>query len=209
MKNILITGNSGYIGSHLCKLLANDYDITGLDINKPQCKIPNHIYHDIKNNFPMKKIHYDAVIHLAALVNVGESEQKPTDYYLTNFIGTLNLLTHVDTDNFIFASTGAAEYCQSVYGTSKRAAEDCVKEIVKKVSAAEKDLQKEVNKVVVKIKTSATDVEKNLDLYRKKAIQQKNKIEKLLKSKKAAPAAKVKKAKAAPKRTAKKTAKKK
>lgn len=57
------------------------------------------------------------------------------------------------------------------------------KEIVKKVSKAENDLQKEVKKVVTKIKTSANEVEKNLDLYKKKANQQKAKLEKLLKAK--------------------------
>lgn len=58
------------------------------------------------------------------------------------------------------------------------------KEIVKKVSKAENDLQKEVNKVIVKIKKSATDVEKNLGAYKKKAVTQKNKLEKILKTQK-------------------------
>jgi hypothetical protein len=60
------------------------------------------------------------------------------------------------------------------------------KDILKKVSQAENNLEKEVNKVVVKIKKSATDVEKNLGLYRKKAMEQKTKIEKMLKTQKAA-----------------------
>lgn len=129
MKKILITGNSGYIGSHLCKMLNDEYDIAGLDIKDPQFKVSRHFNRDIKNQFTIKKERFDAVIHLAALVNVGESQKTPTDYYLTNFIGTLNLLTWVETDNFIFASTGAAEKCESAYGTSKKAAEDCVREI--------------------------------------------------------------------------------
>lgn len=60
------------------------------------------------------------------------------------------------------------------------------KDILKKVSQAENDLEKEVNKVVVKIKKSATEAEKNLDLYRKKAVAQKAKFEKILKGQKAA-----------------------
>jgi UDP-glucose 4-epimerase len=47
---------------------------------------------------------------------------------MTNLTGTLNVLNGIKTKNFIFASTGAAEYCQSAYGTSKKAAEDCVRE---------------------------------------------------------------------------------
>jgi UDP-glucose 4-epimerase len=129
MKKILITGNSGYIGSHLSKMLDGEYEIVGLDIKDPQYKVSRHFNRNIKDQFTLKKEHFDAVIHLAALVNVGQSQKTPTDYYLTNMIGSLNLLTWVDTDNFIFASTGAAEKCESAYGTSKKAAEDCIKEM--------------------------------------------------------------------------------
>jgi UDP-glucose 4-epimerase len=129
MKKILITGNSGYIGSHLSKMLDGQYEIVGLDIKDPQYKVSRHFNRNIKDQFTLKKEHFDAVIHLAALVNVGESQKTPTDYYLTNMIGSLNLLSWVDTDNFIFASTGAAEKCESAYGTSKKAAEDCIKEM--------------------------------------------------------------------------------
>jgi len=128
MKKILITGNSGYIGSHLCKMLDGEYELWGLDINNPQYQLEHHRKHDIRQALPENKNTFDAVIHLAALVSVSESEKKPTDYYMTNFIGTLNVLKTVKCKNFIFASTGAAESCESAYGTSKRAAEDCVKE---------------------------------------------------------------------------------
>jgi UDP-glucose 4-epimerase len=128
MKKILITGNSGYIGSHLSKMLDGEYELHGLDLNNPQYPITSHRKHDIRQAVPENKIVFDAIIHLAALVSVSESEQKPTDYYMTNFIGTLNVLKTLKCKNFIFASTGAAESCQSAYGTSKRAAEDCVKE---------------------------------------------------------------------------------
>lgn len=128
MKKILITGNSGYIGSHLSKLLDGDYELHGMDLNNPQYPITKHRKHDIRQELPANATEFDAVIHLAALVNVGESTAKPTDYYMTNFIGTLNVLKSVKCKNFILASTGAAEACFSPYGTSKRAAEDCVKE---------------------------------------------------------------------------------
>jgi UDP-glucose 4-epimerase len=110
-------------------MLDGEYEIVGLDIKDPQYKVSRHFNRNIKDQFTLKKEHFDAVIHLAALVNVGESQKTPTDYYLTNMIGSLNLLTWVDTDNFIFASTGAAEKCESAYGTSKKAAEDCIKEM--------------------------------------------------------------------------------
>lgn len=128
MKKVLITGNSGYIGSHLSKLLDGEYELYGLDLKNPQYPVTKHFKHDIRQNIPISNIEFDAIIHLAALVNVGESELKPTDYYMTNFCGTLNVMNTMKFKNFILASTGAAEYCQSAYGTSKKAAEDCVKE---------------------------------------------------------------------------------
>ena len=131
MKKILITGCSGYIGSHLCKLLENDYEIHGLDIKEPQVPVKKFYQVDITRLFtiPDQTEPYDAVIHLAALVNVGESEQIPMLYYFTNLNGTTNVINKVPAKNFIFASTGAAEGCASAYGISKRAAEDCVREM--------------------------------------------------------------------------------
>ena len=127
MKKILITGNSGYIGSHLTKMLKGEYQVYGLDKVEPQ-ESPDTFYHcDINRSFSLED-EFDCVIHLAALDNVGESEHKPIQYYITNINGTMNVLNKIKTKNFIFASTGAAQDCESAYGISKRAAEDVVKE---------------------------------------------------------------------------------
>lgn len=127
MKKVLVTGSSGYIGSHLCKLLENEYEVHGLDINPYQHPVSQFYQQDINRPFNLDT-EYDAVIHLAALVNVNESERMPISYYITNLNGTMNVINKIKTKNFIFASTGAAELCQSAYGISKRAAEDVVKE---------------------------------------------------------------------------------
>lgn len=127
MKKVLITGCSGYIGSHLCKILEDEYIIHGLDIVEPQFPLKTFYQIDINKPFQSDE-EYDAVIHLAALVNVGESERIPIMYYITNVNGTMNVLNKINTKNFIFASTGAAELCESAYGISKRAAEDVVRE---------------------------------------------------------------------------------
>ena len=131
MKTILITGNSGYIGSHLCSLLKDEYTIHGIDYNDPQVEIDKFYKIDITKPFSIEGMVYDAVIHLAALVNVGESEQRPISYYITNLNGTMNVLNKVKAKHFIFASTGAAEGCASAYGISKRAAEDVVRSYTK------------------------------------------------------------------------------
>ena len=128
MKKILITGCSGYIGSHLVKMLADKYEVHGLDINVPQANGLREFYqHDIRKLIDIPT-EFDCVIHLAALVNVGESERMPIQYYITNLNGTMNVINKIKTKNFIFASTGAAEGCGSAYGISKRAAEDVVRE---------------------------------------------------------------------------------
>jgi UDP-glucose 4-epimerase len=130
MKKILITGSSGYIGSHLCKLLENKYEVHGLDIVEPVVPVKKFYNIDINRLFtiPDQTEPYDAVIHLAALVNVGQSQRMPIMYYITNINGTMNVMNKIPTKNFIFSSTGAAVQCASAYGTSKRAAEDVIKE---------------------------------------------------------------------------------
>lgn len=138
MKKVLVTGCSGYIGSHLCKLLEAEYEVHGLDVLEPQHPVKKFYKVDINRLFtiPDQLEPYDAVVHLAALVNVGESERMPIMYYITNVNGTMNVVNKIPTKNFIFASTGAAEFCHSAYGTSKRAAEDCVKEYYTRHSPA-------------------------------------------------------------------------
>jgi UDP-glucose 4-epimerase len=133
VKKVLITGNSGYIGSHLSKMLMDTlkYEVHGLDIREPQQAMNRFYRQDINRLFTIDE-EFDAVIHLAALVNVGESEQIPIQYYITNLNGTMNVINKVKTKNFIFASTGAADGCESAYGISKRAAEDVVKEFCTK-----------------------------------------------------------------------------
>ena len=127
MKKVLVTGCSGYIGSHLCKLLESEYEVHGLDIKEPRHPVQKFYQQDINRPISIDE-EYDAVIHLAALVNVGESEQMPIQYYITNVNGTMNVINKIKTKNFIFASTGAADLCISPYGVSKRAAEDVVTE---------------------------------------------------------------------------------
>ena len=118
MKKILVTGSSGYIGRHLLDVLPNYYTV-GLD-NK--FKLQNILENKVVEG------EYDAVVHLAALVNVGDSVKNPMRYYDTNVTGTLKMLEHVDYKHFIFASTGAAENPTSPYALSKRATEDMVRQ---------------------------------------------------------------------------------
>jgi UDP-glucose 4-epimerase len=127
MKKVLITGNSGYIGTHLTNLLKDEYEVYGLDVNPNQLPVVHQYNIDIRRPFDITE-EFDAVVHLAALVNVGESEKMPISYYITNLTGTMNVVNKIKTKNFIFSSTGAAQACESAYGVSKRAAEDVIRE---------------------------------------------------------------------------------
>jgi UDP-glucose 4-epimerase len=126
MKSILITGNSGYIGSHLTKLLIErgGYLIYGLDLKEPAIPIYKFVNADITDSIELFDIKFDCVIHLAALVSVSDSTLNPIGYYNTNTTGTVNVLRDIKTKHFIYASTGAAEDLKSPYGISKRMAED-------------------------------------------------------------------------------------
>jgi UDP-glucose 4-epimerase len=114
---ILVTGSEGYIGQHLVKKLgiAESLDIKGN---------PTWIW-DIRKSIDLDE-EYDVVIHLAALVQVGESVKDPYSYYETNINGTINVLTGIKTKHFILASTGAAESLNSPYALSKKACEELV-----------------------------------------------------------------------------------
>jgi UDP-glucose 4-epimerase len=115
---VLVTGGCGFIGQHLLTMLPTDtLDIVGQ---------PTYLQ-DIRKSFTVEQ-EYDVVVHLAAKVQVGESVTDPLLYYDTNINGTINVLKNIKTNHFIFASTGSAEYMQSPYAISKKAAEEIVVE---------------------------------------------------------------------------------
>lgn len=140
MKNILVTGCSGYIGQHLTKLLnkSGQYNVYGLDRYYTEDEDENlkgFLQQDLLNgvddylfNMSDMPLQYDAVVHLAAEVRVRDSMENPTHYYMNNILGTVNVLETIQTNNFIFSSTGCANEPNNPYGFSKRVCEDIVTE---------------------------------------------------------------------------------
>ena len=137
MKNILITGGAGFIGSHLIKFFVKNYskyNIINLDkityagnLNNLK-EIQNHsnykfIKQDICAFEEIKKIFYeekiDSVIHLAAESHVDRSINDPFSFAKTNILGTLSLLQASknywdnDYDNKLFYHVSTDE----VYGS--------------------------------------------------------------------------------------------
>lgn len=122
---ILVTGGAGYIGSHTCvQLLKAGYEVLIVDnfVNsKPEVlrnieritgRQPRFIEADICDEPAMEKIfsHYsiEAVMHFAGLKAVGESVEKPLEYYRNNLEGTLVLLEAMKRHNvkkIIFSSS--------------------------------------------------------------------------------------------------------
>lgn len=129
---ILVTGATGYIGSHVCKLLKNyGHHITAWDINIHGEYNDILAYCDEFKHFDVTKSirgEYDAVVHLAGRSVVPDSLREPTEYYRVNIMGTANLLDNIETDHILFASTSSAWEMASPYARSKVAAEDVIKE---------------------------------------------------------------------------------
>jgi len=132
--NLLITGGTGFIGAHTCvELINQSYKVVVLDnlsnsnadvlkqvseITKTE-KIPFY-QGDIRDRNLLKKIFkthkIDAVMHFAGLKAVGESIQKPIQYYNNNVTGTITLLEEMqlaDLKTIIFSSSA------TVYGIPK------------------------------------------------------------------------------------------
>ena len=126
MKNILVTGGAGYIGSHVVNLLIDkDYNVTVIDnlvtgnlklINK-NAQFYNIDIGDEKNvNKILKKNHFDIVMHFAGLIRVDESVKEPKKYNEYNYEKAKVFLDNCIKNNLkkiIFSSTA------SVYGNPK------------------------------------------------------------------------------------------
>ncbi len=131
MERILVTGGTGYIGSHtIIELYQKGYEIDVLDnlynskvtvldkIEQLAGKRPNFYQIDLRDFDQMDALfaanHYDLVIHFAGLKAVAESIEKPLEYYENNVGGTVNLLKCMQkhgVHQIIFSSSA------TVYGT--------------------------------------------------------------------------------------------
>lgn len=152
-QKILVTGGAGYIGSHACKALAEagyvpvcfDSFVTGWreavqfgPLEEGDLRDPARIEEVLAAHAPV------AVMHFAALSNVGEASRDPGLYWDNNVIGSLRLvqaMAATGIGTLVFSSTCATygeqdgvmldETCPqqplNAYGASKRAVEDLIR----------------------------------------------------------------------------------
>lgn len=154
MKNVLVTGGAGYIGSHACKALRAagfvpvtfDNLVTGW---QDAVKFGPFVKGDLLDRAAIDAAFAEyapvAVMHFAALSQVGESMQRPGRYWQNNVIGSLNLIeaaAAAGCRDFVFSSTCATygdqdnvvldenseQHPINAYGASKRAIEDILRD---------------------------------------------------------------------------------
>lgn len=116
---ILVVGGAGYIGSHMVKwLLSSGYEVTTFDnLSKGyRDAVIGGIFieGDLGSCEQLERLFaatsFDAVMHFASFIEVGESVREPAKYYQNNFTNTQHLLDAMvehGVKHFIFSSTAA------------------------------------------------------------------------------------------------------
>ncbi len=123
MQRLLVVGGAGYIGSHMVKMLlrAGVEVVTLDDLSKGHRDAVlggEFIEASLADRGALRDVFashaFDAVLHFASFIEVGESVRNPRKYYENNLTNTLNLLgamLEAGVKHFVFSSTAA------VYGT--------------------------------------------------------------------------------------------
>jgi UDP-glucose 4-epimerase len=117
---VLVTGGAGFIGSTTAAALRDaGHDVTAVDdlSRGRRVMVPEDVeFIEVDVTSPdaigpvVARGRFDACLHFAALIEVGDSMQRPAAYFATNTVGTANLLDVLlrhDVGRFVFSSTAA------------------------------------------------------------------------------------------------------
>ncbi|HIP32603.1 MAG TPA: UDP-glucose 4-epimerase GalE [Crocinitomicaceae bacterium] len=165
-KYILVTGGAGFIGSHtVVELIENGYipvivddfrnseesSVKGIEkITGTSISVRNTDVCDFsKLEKVFREFNFTGIIHFAAYKAVGESVQKPLNYYQNNLVGLLNVLqlaTKYKVKNLVFSSSctvygepkntkvvteeSAIQPANSPYGNTKQIGEEIINDLV-------------------------------------------------------------------------------
>lgn len=125
--NVFVTGGAGYVGSHCVRRLVEaGHGVTVYDnlCAGHRAAVPDgveFVHADLGDREKLSSAMakgFDAVMHFAAFLDVGESVKKPLKYYqnnVSNTIGLLEIMRDCDVKRFVFSSTCAT------YGEPKEA----------------------------------------------------------------------------------------
>jgi UDP-glucose 4-epimerase len=166
MRKILVTGGAGYIGSHtVVELMNSGYEVIIVDnfsnsnpdsidgVERIVGRRPILVEADCSdftqmNNLFQKHSNIEGVIHFAALKAVGESVEKPLEYYRNNILSIINLLSLLKDfggKHFVFSSSCTVygqpdvlpvteqtpqKPAMSPYGNTKKVGEDIIRDTV-------------------------------------------------------------------------------
>lgn len=166
MNKILVTGGAGYIGSHtVVELMNSGYEVIIVDnfsnstlssIDGIECIVgsrPVLVEADCSDHSQMLELfqkysNIDGIIHFAALKAVGESVEKPLEYYRNNILSIINLLSLLKDfggKHFVFSSSctvygqpdvlpvtelSPLKPAMSPYGNTKKVGEDIIRDTV-------------------------------------------------------------------------------
>jgi UDP-N-acetylglucosamine 4,6-dehydratase/5-epimerase len=152
MKNVVVTGGSGFVGSHLILELFHQYpdiNVTSLSVSEqdnsrllvecPRKGLKTEIM-DIRNERSVKYVleNQDTVLHLAAMKHVDVSEVECREAATINIIGTINVLDAFCGETFILMSTNKMVEPVNCYGGTKLIAERMVLERATKAKSGQR-----------------------------------------------------------------------
>ena len=115
MATVLVTGGSGFIGTHLCRHLHNsNHHVISLDLHQNEEHPWEIIQADVRDQIEIEGI--DVVVHLAAQISVAHSMEHPDETLSVNVDGTSSIISAAENagvKRLIFASSAA------VYGDAE------------------------------------------------------------------------------------------
>jgi len=140
MKNILVTGGAGFIGTNLIKLLLQQgFEVISVD-NYSTGFVKNHqigadyVRGDIETlldfSFQPSGQKIDAVFHLAAIARIQPSFDRPVDYFKTNALGTFNVCQFCVKNDIPLIFAGSSSHHSGKFKNPYTFSKDVSEEIV-------------------------------------------------------------------------------